>query len=195
MRALLLLALCILFSGCTRIAFTVPVGKPVPPKETADLKGEWIGEGGVVWKVEQEPGSEQLVARGKEDGKEKSYSLTFTMVGKDVPVLWAEDKDLKAYIPLRFCGADDDAVALLVPDEDEVKKLVTEGKLAGVYNQEKRTWIISKGDWDALMGSKDFWELNNCYVFTRNKRVNLSSVQPPAVVTPPAGQGPVDNGK
>ncbi len=190
MRTLFILVICILFSGCTRIAFTVPVGQPVSPKDTAVLKGEWIGEKGVVWKVEQEPGSEHLVARGKEDGKEKNYGLTLTTVGKDVPILWAEDENLKAYIPLRVCGADEDAVALLYPDEDEVKKLVSEGKLAGVYNKEKNAWIISKGDWGALLESKDFWEIGGCLVFTRNKRVNLPPAQPPAAVTPPGGQGP-----
>jgi hypothetical protein len=192
MRALWLLAFCVLFSGCTRIAFTVPVGEPVSPKDTADLRGDWIGKDGVVWRVEPEPGSEHLVARGKEDGKEKNYSLTFTTVGKDVPLLWAEDNDLNAYIPLRVCGGDDDAVALLYPDEDEVKKLVGEGKLAGAHDENKRAWIIAKGDWGALLASKDFWELGNCYIFTRNKRAGQT---PAAAVTPPAGQGPADNGK
>lgn len=197
MRVLLLLALCVLFSGCTyrRIAFTAPVGQPVSPKDTADLKGDWIGKDGVVWKVEQEPGSGNLIAKGKEDGKEKDYHLIFTTVGKDIPIFWAEDKDLKAYIPLRVSVADGDAMTLLFPDEDEVKKLVSEAKLAGVYNEEKRAWIISNGDWDALLENKDFWEINICLVFTRNKRVNPASEQSSTAVMPPAGQGPADNGK
>ncbi len=185
MRAYLLFALGLLLAGCTPVVFTTTVGQAVPAADTDDFKGEWIGEKSNVWRVEREPPAGSLVAHWIEDGKEKSARLTFTLVRDHVAILWVEEKELGGYLPLRISGADD-AVALLYPSEDEVKRLVADGKLSGTFNKEKNYWLIAKGDWEALLERPSFWEIDKCLPFVRSKNSTKSAPSAqPAVPSPP----------
>ncbi len=169
MRSLFILAACVLFPGCARIAFTSPVGKPAPASETDEFKGVWTGERGALCHFDRDPGSNNLIAKSGDEGKEESRTVIVTTVGKDVLIAWTLEKDLGAYCPFRIShGGDSAGFALLLPSADEVKRLVDAGKLAGTYDKEKDAWIISKGDWQALLERSEFWNLENCAPFIRN---------------------------
>ena len=191
MRPILLLTFCLVLSACTRVAFTVPVGQPAPPKDIAMLAGEWTGEKAVVWHVEPEAGSAYFRASGTEDGKPKDYRFVVTTVGHDVFLLGVEDKELNAFLPLRIAGADD-ALALLYPDTEEIERLVKEQKLTAVFNKEKKAWIFPPGEWESLLAGKQFWALNLCLPFLKKKAaVPPAEIAPTAVTpapTPPAHQ-------
>jgi hypothetical protein len=183
MRSALLLVACLVCSGCTRIAFTAPLGTPAPASGAKELRGEWTGGKGLACRVEQDPASGQMIARVTEDGKEESRTIVLTTVGKDVFIVWAQDKELGAYLPFRI-AAGDEAVALLYPDEDAVKRLVAEGKLTGAYSKEKNAWVITKCDSESLLAAKEFWRLDVSMPFIRNKAPVPSTAASP----PPAGE-------
>jgi hypothetical protein len=190
MKTHLFLTLCVLLSSCTRIAFVAPVGKPATSSIADDLVGDWKGEKATVWHIEQIPSSSDLLAKWTQDGKNQSRSFLVTTIGEDIFIVWAEDKELGAYLPFRVSGAEE-ALALLYPDEKEVEKLVANGKVTAVYDKEKKAWIISKGDWEPLLVQKDFWRIDVCMPFTKVKMANQQSPEPtPTAITPAAGQPP-----
>jgi hypothetical protein len=180
---LLVLGVSVLFTGCTRVVFTERVGKPVPASEADELEGEWIGQKGTIWRVEHDPDSGHLIARWEEEGKPQSRSIVVTTVGEGVSIVWAEETDVGAYLPLRIspgAGQPDhiDSLTLLYPSEDVVKKLVGDGKLAGVLNKEKNAWVISKGDWEALLDRPDFWRIDVSMPFVRNPAAKKTATAP-----------------
>jgi len=153
------------------VAFTVPVGQPASPQDTEVLAGDWTGEKAVVWHVKPETGSAYFIAKGAEDGKEKDFRFVVTTVGHDVFIVWVEDKELNAFLPMRISGAED-ALALLFPDEEAIKRIVEERKLPAVFDKDKKAWLFPKGDWESLLASKDFWSLNLSLPFTKNREPN-----------------------
>ncbi len=171
--------------------FTHPSGKPVPAADADDFKGEWIGEKGRVWRADREPGAPNLVVHWDDDGKDQICLLVFTRVRDHVAIVWVEDKEDGGYTPLRISGSiagTDEAVALLYPDADEVKRLVAEGKLTGTFNKEKSCWLIAGGDWDAALESPAFWEIDNCLPFFRSRNTTKTAPSPapnPAARPPP----------
>jgi hypothetical protein len=192
MRAGLLLPFSLLLAGCTSVVFTHPSGKPVPAADADEFKGEWIGQKGILWRVDREPGAVNLVARWSEDGKEQTRPLVFTEVRDHVGIVWVEEKELGGYLPLRISGAED-ALALLYPQVDEVKRLVAEGKLAGTFNKEKNYWLVASGDLDAALESPAFWEIDNCLPFVRSRNAaKPASTPPPAApsAVPPVPPSP-----
>ncbi len=185
MRACLLFLFSLLLSGCTRVVFTATVGQPVSAADADCFKGEWIGEKSNLWRVDREPASGQLVAHWTEDGKEQSSRLDFTLLGDHVAIVWVEEKELGGYMPLRISGAED-AVALLLPNEDEVKRLVAEGKLSGTFNKEKNYWLVAKGDWAAVLESPAFWDIDKCLPFVRPPVApSTAATKPAPPVAPP----------
>jgi hypothetical protein len=175
--SLLLLSLMLIFSACTRVVFPEPLGKPVPADDAEKfsdetgkfISGEWLGEEGSVWTVEQEPKSEYFTVKSVKKGKEETHRFLIRIVGqesREAHIIWVEDKKLNGYIPLRIAGADD-ALALLYPDAEAVEKMITAGKLKGVLNKDPKAWLIEKGDWEEVLAGKDFWLLDDCQPFVR----------------------------
>jgi hypothetical protein len=189
MRTLLFLALCALLSACTRIAFVTPVGKPVTSAIADDLVGDWTGEKGGVWHVERIPNTSELLAKWTQDGKDQSCRFLLTTIGADIFIVWAEDKELSAYLPLRVSGAED-ALTLLYPDEKEVELLVGNGKLTAVHDKEKRSWTIPQGNWEPLLERKDFWRIDTCMPFTKIKTPTKALAPTSTPATTPAAQEP-----
>lgn len=194
MRSLVLLGLLVILSACTRVVFPEPLGKPVPADDADKfsdetgkfISGEWLGEEGSVWTVEQEPKSEYFTVKSVKKGKEETHRFLIRIVGQEflgAHIIWVEDKKLNGFIPLRIAGADD-ALALLYPDADAVEKMITDGKLKGVLNKDPKAWLIEKGDWEEVLTTKDFWLLNNCLPFVR--RPQPSGTPPPPTAAPEA---------
>jgi hypothetical protein len=187
-RATWLAAACLLFAGCTRVAFRTPLGKPAAASDLNELVGQWKGEKGMVWTVEREAASGRLRASWAEDGKPRTETLVLTTLGTDnaVHIVWAEETDLSAFVPLRISAAED-ALALLYPSDGAVKALVDKGKLAGTFNKEKNAWIISEGDWTGLLERPDFWTIDMCLPFVRIDRPRKAEAPPapPAAPEPP----------
>jgi hypothetical protein len=191
--ASLLFSFGLLLSGCTSVVFTHPSGQPVPAADADDFKGEWIGEKGKLWRVDREPGAPNLVVHWNDNDKDQSCSLVFTQVRGHVAIVWVEEKELGGYMPLRISGAED-ALALLYPKVDEVKRLVAEGRLTGTFNPEKNYWLIANGDWDAALENPAFWEIDNCLPFVRSRNAAkpppAPSPVPAAHPSPPAASRP-----
>src|SRR3990172_8940639 len=135
----ILVSICLVaLSGCTRIAVTHPVGKAVPAAELDEaLSGEWIGGKGVIWTVSRPKDSAKLHVAYPEDGKNKEAYFLVTQIADDVSIVWVDDKELDASLPLRVSGGDD-ALTLLYPDEEEIKRLVGEKKITGSYDEPKK---------------------------------------------------------
>jgi len=189
MRTLLSLTLCVLLASCTRVAFVTPVGKPATSSIADDLVGDWTGEKGVVWHIEHVPNTSDFLAKWTQDGKDQSCRFLLTTIGEDIFIVWAEDKELSAYLPLRVSGAED-ALTLLYPDEKEVELLVGSGKLTAVHDKEKRSWTISQGNWESLLERKDFWRIDTCMPFTKVKSPTKPLAPTSTSVTAPAAQEP-----
>ena len=178
-----LLAACLLLPGCTRVGFQSPVGKPLPVSELDSLIGEWLGERGTVWTVDRDPASGHLRARCVEDGKPKTeLFLVTTLDDKDTSdkysLAWIKQDDVPAYVPLRILGAED-ALALLYPDDDFLKRLVAEGKANATFHETENIWIMPPGDWTALLERPDFWKLTTCLPFVRAHPSKASAAPPP----------------
>ena len=165
------------------------MGTPAPASDIDDVKGEWTGGKGAVYRVGQDPGSGQLTARVEEDGKEQIYPILLTTVGKDVVIVWVKDKELGAYLPFRIAPGDE-SVALLCPDEDVVKALVTEGKLIATYDKEKKAWVISKGESEALLLGKEFWSIDYCMPLFRSKEAKKTPAEATTSPAAPAARHP-----
>src|ERR1035437_9707322 len=187
MRTLLSLTLCVLLSSCTRVAFDTPVGKPVTSSIADDLIGDWTGEKGVVWHIERIPNTSDLLAKWAQDGKDQSCRFLLTTIGEDTFIVWAEDKELTAYLPFRVSGAED-ALTLLYPDEKQVELLVGSGKLTATHDKEKRSWTVAKGNWGPLLEQKDFWRIDAWMPFTKVKSTTKAPAPTSMPVTPPATQ-------
>jgi len=184
MRTLLFLTLCVLLSSCTRIAFVAPLGKPATALVADDIVGDWTGEKSVVWHIERIPNTSDLLAKWTQNGKEQSCRFLLTTIGEDIFIVWAEDKELAAYLPFRVSGAED-ALTLLYPDEKEVEQLVASGKLTAVHDKEKSSWTVAKGKWEPLLERKDFWRIDTCMPFTKVKSPTTSPAPTrPSVTTP-----------
>jgi hypothetical protein len=177
-RLLWALGLALLFCGCTGVAFKAPVGTPMSASEMADLKGEWIAnddeDGAHTVRVEQKPGSDRLIAKWSEEGKDKHADLCVTKIGEHVQLVWVDDEDeaVGLLFPFRICRYSKDAVAFLSPDDEEVKKLANAGKLVAGLDKKNNNWIVSKGDLEALLESKEFWQLGGCFILTRSTAVS-----------------------
>ena len=187
MRKLLSLSLCILLSSCTRVAFVTPIGKPAASSIADDLVGDWTGEKAGIWHIERIPNTSDLLAKWAQDGKDQSCRFLLTTIGEDTFIVWAEDKELAAYLPFRVSGAED-ALTLLYPDENEVELLVGSGKLTAVHDKEKRSWTISQGNWESLLERKDFWRIDTCMPFTKVKSTTKVLAPTNTPVTTPATQ-------
>jgi hypothetical protein len=168
MRTLFFLTLCVLLSSCTRVAFVTPVGKPATSAIADYIVGDWTGEKGTLWHIERIPNTSDLLAKWTQDGKDQNCRFLLTTIGEDIFIVWAEDKELSAYLPFRVSGAED-ALTLLYPDEKEVEQLVGSGKLTAAHDKEKRSWNISQGNWEPLLERKDFWRIDTCMPFTKIK--------------------------
>jgi hypothetical protein len=171
MRTILFLTLCVLLSSCTRIAFVAPIGKPATSAIADDIVGDWTGEKGTLWHIERIPNTSDLLAKWTQDGKDQSCRFLLTAIGEDTFIVWAEDKELSGYLPLRVSGAED-ALTLLYPDEKEVEQLVGSGKLTAAHDKEKRSWTVAKGNWEPLLEQKNFWRIDTCMPFTKVKSTN-----------------------
>ncbi|HEY1764885.1 MAG TPA: hypothetical protein VGF85_08160 [Opitutaceae bacterium] len=175
-----------LFAGCTRVAFRNPVGKTVEAADQDQLVGAWTGEKGIVWTVDRDPKSDLLRASWEADGKAQSRLLVLTTIGENVNVVWEKEDDLAAYVPLRISGAEE-ALALLYPSDEAVKKLVADGKLAAVFDRDNRAWILPDGDGAALLQRTDFWRIDACMPFVRNARSKVAGGPAAVGSTLPAG--------
>ena len=166
MRILLAVLFCLLCSACTRVAFDQPIGAPVSETDLSFFIGDWRGSKNVTTHVAMDKTPGFLIATWEEDGKARSARFKVGSLKNDVSIIWVEDVELKAYIPLRIAGAED-GLALLYADDDAVKRLVEEGKLAGKYDSGSKTWRIAAGDWEDLLVGKDLWQLNQCMPFVK----------------------------
>jgi len=189
MRKLLSLSLCILLSSCTRVAFVTPIGKPAASSIADDLVGDWTGEKAGIWHIERIPNTSDLLAKWAQDGKDQSCRFLLTTIGEDTFIVWAEDKELSAYLPFRVSGAED-ALTLLYPDEKEVEQLVGSGKLTATHDKEKRSWTISQGNWESLLERKDFWRIDTSMPFTKIKPTIKAPAPTSASTATPAVQEP-----
>lgn len=189
MRTLLFLTLCVLLSSCTRIAFVTPVGRPATSSIADDLVGDWTGEKGGIWHIERIPNTSDLLAKWTQDDKDQSCRFLLTTIGEDTFIVWAEDKELSAYLPFRVSGAED-ALTLLYPDEKEVERLVGSGKLTATHDKEKRNWTVAKGNWEPLLEQKDFWRIDTCMPFTKVKSTTKAPAPTGASAATPAAQEP-----
>ena len=170
MRILLSLIVCIVLSSCTRIAFTESIGNPISIPAKDDILGDWTGDKGIVWHIKRIQNSNAYIAEHSEDGKDQNIKFILTKIAGDTVILWAEDKELSAYLPFRVASGITDSFTLLYPDEEALKRLVSERKVVAVHDNDKKSWIVSKGDWEPLLKSKDFWSIDFCMPFTKIKK-------------------------
>jgi len=166
MRHLIFIALVTLLAGCTQVVFVEPVGRVADKEAATAIPGKWMGEKGMVWTVEAGAEPASFVATAMDGDKKEEYRFQLRVVGKACYLIWVDDPKLKAFAPFRVSGGDASAV-LLTPDEEAVKLMVEQGKLVGEYNKDKKTWVIAKGDWAALLESKEFWRLDSMMAFLK----------------------------
>jgi hypothetical protein len=150
----------------------------IPPQEK-DIAGDWTGEKGLVWHIRKIRGSNDYAANYTADGKAQNWKFTITTIGNDTVILWAEDKELSAYLPFRVASGGEDAVVLLYPDEEEFKRFLREGKITAQHDKDKNAWVVSKGDWTSLLESKNFWRIDLCVPFIKITKANQAMQRTP----------------
>jgi hypothetical protein len=120
----------------------------------------------LVWTVEAGADPATFVATAMDGEKKEEYRFQLRVVGKSCYLIWVDDPKMKTVAPFRVSGGDD-SVVLIRPDEDAVKTMVEKGRLVGEYDKEKKMWVIAKGDWAAILESKEFWALDSMMPFLK----------------------------
>ena len=160
------LTLAALLAGCTQVVFVEPVGAVAGKEAVQAIPGKWTGEKGMEWTVVATEEPATFVATAMDGEKKQEYRFQLRVVGKACHLIWVDDPKAKTVAPFRVSGGDD-SVVLITPDEEAVKAMVEQGKLTGQYDKDKKVWVIAKGDWAAILESKEFWKLDSMMPFMR----------------------------
>ncbi|MGB0371417.1 MAG: hypothetical protein ACPGN3_08700 [Opitutales bacterium] len=183
MKTALLLNLLAL-AGCSRVVISEPIGEEIPDADAALFAGMWQGIEGEPFEVQYDAESNEFTVSRTDAREFNGTKFSIRSLAEDVLVLWVEDKELTAYVPLRISislAEDPKFITLLVPDSDEVEKRVSSGKIKGSYDEALRAWVISPEAISETLLSKDFWSLEIVPAFVKvdaMKQVHTASEQP-----------------
>lgn len=160
MRILLLVAIAIL-CGCTGVVVREPIGERYGDGETASLAGKWRGPDGTIITVSPAAGG-MTIAYNENEERFELYAV-LTTLDSDVPIVWFRYDGDPGYQPIRISPdpSRENCVALLCPDDQEIRRLVDQGVLFGKYDDQKGGWFLeNRGLVEELKG-KRFWDLDN----------------------------------
>jgi hypothetical protein len=166
-----------LVCGCTRIAVTDTIGSPISKDEAQELTGDWLGPKQEIWTVTLTTNPPLMRAVRQANGTTKETFFKVTKLTNEATLVWARDEELNAYLPFRL-AAGDESVALLHPDEREVKRLAESRTIQGTYDESASAWVLSAEHLEQHLSGKTFWLLDASMPFVQTARTN--SQAPPA---------------
>lgn len=168
MKTLIPVILAMLLCGCVRIGVEKPVGTPASQEELKGFEGEWFGADNDVGtiSISDPPMQVTLAEKGDLPADAEHYSVTSV---EGVLIAWEKPNDLDAFLPGRIISGNDDSVVVLIPDEEEVKRLVESHAIEGRYDEAKDAWILSPKGLEKHLKGKQFWALDKALVLIRKR--------------------------
>ena len=170
-----------LLCGCTKVAVVEPLGTPISDEDAAELTGTWVGAEKETLVVAYDAGSDRFNV-GKPGGEAWEIDH-FSVRGLDdeVFILWAEDKETSAYLPMRIAMSiegNDGFATLFYPDAEAVERLVESGRISGEMREDEKAWILQTRDLAPVLLSKDFWRMDVVLPFVKIETIK-EAVQAP----------------
>jgi hypothetical protein len=193
MKTLLLLLLLLVglgLTGCSAVAVRGPLGTALPPDATNKLIGEWLGPDHMVLTVARDADGPTLTASYVEDGKPHAIRFLVTQLNDDCTILWGEVEVAGFHSPVRLVTSDDDAVVLIVPDQEEIKRRLAAGTLTAAPEKHEELLCLEPAGLLEFLTTKSAWDLTTMVPLVRKPGTAPASPDSPPTARTPQDRGP-----